>query len=230
MKKVILTAFAIVSGLLMSSALSAQQKGDFSVGGVIGVHGGSVTTKTVYKASTTQTLKNSAPSTTNFVLSPMFNYFVIDKLELSAGLQYNMLREFSEKDESSDKNLFAFRHIATFNIGLHYYVPIVKDVFFYTPGVEFGFGGGSYVSQLEQNAKATVKVPFAFGLQVDFGKFEFKPTKHLGFSINLLDFTMTLENLKADKDLSENVDLKVTNTSLSSGLNYGMSIGVKYYF
>lgn len=138
MKKLMFSAALMAASVL---SLSAQEKGDFTVGGMIGVQGGSNTLTMSYQ---NQSQNEKTPGTTSLGFSPQFSYFVIDNLELSAGLEYNMNKEFSET--YNDKNYFNTTHIAMFTIGANYYIPVIKDKLFYTPGVQFGFGGGSYKS------------------------------------------------------------------------------------
>lgn len=214
---------------MATAALSAQEKGDFAVGGMIGVQGGSSTVTASYQ---NQSQKEKTPGTTSLGFSPQFSYFVIDNLELSAGLEYDMTKDFYDVD--NDKNYFSTTNIAMFTIGVNYYIPIVKDIFFYTPGVQFGFGGGSYVTPAYNNdpnsnnaysGTETTSLPFAFGFSADLGKFEFKPVDFLGVSFNLLDFSVLYNTVKNNVP-----DLKTSMTSFTAGFNYGMSVGVKYYF
>ena len=80
----------------ITMTLSAQEQGDFSVGGTIGVTGGSASLKTSTTTNDqTNTTNSSAPEATGFKLAPMFNYFVIDNLQLSAGLSYQMDKTFT---------------------------------------------------------------------------------------------------------------------------------------
>ena len=157
MKKIIIFIAAIAFGV----TVSAQHKGDFSVGGALGVSGGSFKTTVKYIGKSTS---ESTPSTVDFILNPYFNYFVIDNLELNAGLGYSMQREFYDKDEDTGKNYYTFTHTALFQIGAHYFVPLVGGILYYTPGINFGFGGGSFVSPFDDdNIANTMKIPFAFG-------------------------------------------------------------------
>lgn len=201
-------------------ALSAQEKGDFAVGGIIGVQGGSVSTSISSSGTTSST---SAPSATKFTFNPTFSYFVINNLELSAGLDYDMNKTFS--GEKDGKNYFDFTHIALFQLGAHYYVPLIKGVLFYTPGFNIGFGGGSYVENVGPNAKTTTKVPFALGCDLNFAKFELKITKNVGLSFNLLDLGISYTSIDTG-----NKNIKAATTDVSAGLNYGASIGARYYF
>lgn len=41
--------------------------------------------------------------------------------------------------ESDGKKLYNTGHLAFAQIGAHYFVPIVRNLFYYTPGVDFGF-------------------------------------------------------------------------------------------
>lgn len=222
MKKLMFSAALMAASVL---SLSAQEKGDFTVGGMIGVQGGSNTLTMSYQ---NQSQNEKTPGTTSLGFSPQFSYFVIDNLELSAGLEYNMNKEFSET--YNDKNYFNTTHIAMFTIGANYYIPVIKDKLFYTPGVQFGFGGGSYKSPdidytTDNVATTTTKVPFTFGFSADLGKFEFKPVDYLGISLNLLDFTVLYNTIETGVD-----EIKASTTSFTAGFNYGMSVGVKYYF
>ncbi len=189
MKKFLLSAALIAAATF---SLSAQEKGDMAVGGTLGVSGG----------------VESETSNAQFELSPQFSYFVIDNLELSAGLKYTL--------DAVEKNTL---NVAMFTVGANYYLPLVKGKLFYTPGVQFGFGGGSQIVDFG-GEKLTGKLPFAFGFSADLGKFEFKALDCLGVTLNALDFTVLYLTTEA----------KTAVTNFTAGFNYGMSVGVKYYF
>lgn len=213
----------------ITMTLSAQEQGDFSVGGTIGVTGGSASLKTSTTTNDqTNTTNSSAPEATGFKLAPMFNYFVIDNLQLSAGLSYQMDKTFKTTD-ANNKNLFNFSHTALFVIGAHYYVPVIKGSLYYTPGIEFGFGGGSKVSQNGDGSSTTTKIPFAFAFNANLGTVEFKPIDCLGITLNVLDFTITTVTNRREMAQANTV-YKSTYTTFLAGLNYGISAGVKYYF
>lgn len=226
MKKALLSLAVLA---MSTAALPAQEKGDFTVGGFIGVSGGTSATTTSYQNNSNTT---KTPEITSLGFAPQFSYFVIDNLELSAGLEYDMSKEFYGVDNG--KNYFSTTNIAMFTIGANYYIPIVKDLLFYTPGVQFGFGGGSIITPAQNtdpNSNAaysgteTTSLPFAFGFSADLGKFEFKPVEFLGISFNLLDFTVLYNTVKTPVP-----DYSISMTNFTAGFDYGMSVGVKYYF
>ncbi len=226
MKKALLSLAVLATS---TAALPAQEKGDFTVGGFIGVSGGTSATTTSYQNNSNTT---KTPEITSLGFAPQFSYFVIDNLELSAGLEYDMSKEFYDVDNG--KNYFSTTNIAMFTIGANYYIPIVKDLLFYTPGVQFGFGGGSFIEparNTDPNSNAaysgteTTSLPFAFGFSADLGKFEFKPLEFIGISFNLLDFTVLYNTVKTPVP-----DYSMSMTNFTAGFDYGMSVGVKYYF
>ena len=211
MKKILVLFAALTAAL----TVSAQQKGSFSVGGTFGVTGG-VQSATVKIGDSKTT--DSTPAAVKFGISPRFNYFVIDNLELNAGLEYGLQRDYIGTDPD-DKNLYQFTNTALFVLGAHYFVPIVKNVLYYTPGIDLGFGGGSTITQLSRTESDKTKIPFAFSCGIDLGKFEFKPTKNIGITLNV--FSMAVATAKSDN---------VVVTAFATDLAYSSSIGVKYYF
>ena len=217
MKKFLLTA-ALAAACL---GMTAQEKGDFAVGGSIGVSGGTTTSSLTIAGNKTS---STEPSSTTLGFNPEFSYFVIDNLELSVGLSYGMQKDFTGTT-GDDKNLFSFTHVAMATIGANYYIPLIREKLFWTPGVQFGFGGGSYVSQTGQNSSSTVKVPFAFGFTAEIGTIEFKPLDYLGIYLNALDLAVSYVTLDTGSR-----DVKNSSTGFTGGFNYGISAGVKYYF
>ena len=217
MKKILLIASLAAACV----AASAQSKGDMAAGGIIGISGGSSSSAISVNGNTTTT---KTPSSTMFGFNPEFSYFVIDNLELSAGLSYQMQRD-PNGTTSDGTYLFSTTNIAMFDIGASYYIPLVKGLLYWTPGLTLGFGGGSIVSQNRANSKTTTKVPFAFGLNAGLGTVEFKPVNFLGISLNLLDLTLVYTEINTGSN-----NVKNSVSAFSAGLNYGISAGVKYYF
>lgn len=217
MKKFLL--IAALSAACFSA--SAQNKGDMAVGGVIGISGGSSTTTVNLNGNSTST---NSPSSTMFEFSPEFSYFIIDRLELSAGLNYGMQRDLNSTT-GDGTNLYSTTNIAMFTIGGNYYLPIFGDYFYYTPGLKLGFGGGSVTTQNSANSKTTTKVPFAFGLDLELGTVEFRPVDFLGISLNLFNLSVAYNTINTGAE-----SVKLSTSTFGVGLNYGMSAGVKYYF
>ena len=122
MKKIILAAALAVSSI----TLSAQNMGDMAVGGIIGISGGSSTTATSLNGNTNSE-KSASPMTLEF--SPEFSYFVIDNLELSAGLNYGMSRE--PIISTGDATLFGTTNIAKFTIGANWFFPMIEILYRY---------------------------------------------------------------------------------------------------
>ena len=137
---------------------------------------------------------------------------------MNAGLEYTLQRDYIGPD-SDDKNLYQFTNTALFVLGVHYFVPIVKNVLYYTPGIDLGFGGGSIIEQSSRTNSDKTKIPFAFGCGIDLGKFEFKPTNKIGVTLNV--FSMAVATVKSND---------IVATSFATDLAYSSSIGVKYYF
>lgn len=216
MKKPLLIAALAVACISMS----AQQKGDMSVGGTLGFSGGKTSSAVNIGGNTTST---SSPTSTVLEINPEFSYFLIDNLSLSVGFDYSMLKEVAEATES--RNLFSFTNLATVTLGANYYIPLIDGKLYYTPGVRFGFGGGSYVVQTGANQKTSTKIPFAFEFDAALGSMEFKPFERIGISLNLLDISVAYFTFSYG-----NENVKVSNTTFTAGLNYGISAGVKYYF
>lgn len=217
MKKILL--MAALSAVCIT--VSAQNRGDMAVGGIIGISGGSSSVATSFNGNTTTT---SSPSSTMFEFSPEFSYFIMDKLELSAGLNYGMQRDLNSTT-ADGTYLYSTTNVAMFTIGGNYYLPIFGDYFYYTPGLKLGFGGGSVTTQNSANSKTTTKVPFAFGLDLELGTVEFRPVDFLGISLNLFNLSVAYNTINTGSE-----SIKLSTTTFGVGLNYGMSAGVKYYF
>ena len=116
MKKLIICLLAIV-GLYMNHA-SAQQKGDFYLGGNLGVNVTSVS------------VSGESASAAEFGIAPEIGYFVTDRFMLGLGLSYNIA--------SGD----AATHTFTIGPKFSYYAPICDNLY-YTPSLEVAFAYGS---------------------------------------------------------------------------------------
>ena len=212
MKRFLTVAAAMLAA---SFALTAQEKGDFTVGGSLGISGGSHSVSNRYEGTTTT---SDYKSPTTFNIAPSFSYFVIDNLEVSAGLDYSMSTSY---DETNKDNTYT-TNIALFTLGANYYIPIA-DKLYYTPGISFGFGGGSEIEKTD-GTKYTVKRPFDFAFTMDFGKFEYKPMDCLGITANIFNLAVCYSSVYTGVE-----GLKTSTTDLSVNIS-AIRFGVKYYF
>lgn len=220
MKKILFLAVAA----MLSFAAVAQNKGDMFAGGMVGLSTGGSNSNVVYNGNAGE--KTSEIATVNFLFSVDYGYFVIDNLAISAGLEYAL--QALPSSEVRGKQYFQLVNAALFKIGAGYYVNLIADRFFYVPNITVGFGGGSVVDQLSEQ---TLSMPFAFGLSAGLGTFEVKINEHIGLTANLL--TLTYNYMKMNvlpEEMPQIYDAYAQSNSVSFGLNYGASVGVKYYF
>lgn len=127
MKKTL--AIVLMALVLSAVTASGQDKGDMSVSGSLSISGGNM-----------QVGENTTPYTFAFGIEPRFGYFVMDRLEVSVGLGYDLSR--TDKGEDTDGTKRYYRS-GVFSIlpKVSYYVPI-GDKFYYTPSFMFGVGFG----------------------------------------------------------------------------------------
>lgn len=220
MKKILFLAVAA----MLSFAAVAQNKGDMFAGGMVGLSTGGSNSNVVYNGNAGE--KTSEIATVNFLFSVDYGYFVIDNLAVSAGLEYAL--QALPSSEVRGKQYFQLVNAALFKIGAGYYVNLIADRFFYVPNITVGFGGGSVVDQLSEQI---LSMPFAFGLSAGLGTFEVKINEHIGLTANLL--TLTYNYMKMNvlpEEMPQIYDAYAQSNSVSFGLNYGASVGVKYYF
>lgn len=219
MKKVILFAAA----LLVCGAMSAQQKGDMSVSGTIGVSGGS--SRTSIKVNTTTNKGDRVPNDAQFNFGAEFGYFLFDNFKLSIGMGYGLTSTPTVQDKD-DKWLKDHQNVFTIGPSVAYYVKIV-DGLYYTPEVGFYGAFGNYK---EKTTDATVKTKFSgFALGINFAAVEFRPLDHFGFAASL--FSLQYANLKhTDEDKA--LDIKTTTRVSNVGVNFILNptVCVRYYF
>lgn len=220
MKKILFLA----ATTMLSFAAVAQNKGDMFAGGMVGLSTGGSNSNVVYNGNAGE--KTSEIATVNFLFSVDYGYFVIDNLAISAGLEYAL--QALPSSEVRGKQYFQLVNAALFKIGAGYYVNLIADRFFYVPNITVGFGGGSVVDQLSEQ---TLSMPFAFGLGVGLGTFEVKINEHIGLTANLLTLTYNYTKMNVlPEEMPQIYDAYAQSNSVSFGLNYGASVGVKYYF
>lgn len=152
---------------------------------------------------TTSVITDGNSSTNlNFSISPEFGYFVTNNLKVGASLSYGI--DFANYTT----------HTLSIMPNLAYYVKVC-DKFFYTPGLELGF-----VAAFSDG----LSMP-GFGLGVNLGSFEFRPTNKFGLSMNLLSLSYVLLTYK-----DKNYGVSFNSNAVSFNLGINPSIGVKYYF
>ena len=116
-------------------------------------------------------------------------------------------------------------NVNLFAIGpsIAYYLNIAGDLY-YTP--EFGFYGYFGQNKADKSPSTVQKNGVGgFGMNFAIGQFEFRPTAHLGLSVNLLAFDYAYLKMKGDD--SDNYS---TTSSVQFSLGIHPSVGFRYYF
>ena len=163
----------LASIILLSVPVLAQQRGDMTIGGKIGVaaSGGNLYEYEYYRDATyddyAESDKYPVDGAVDFGFDIRYGYFVIDNLELSAGLEYQLNAAPQERSDFKDEKYNTLTNLAYFNIGAAYYVNIYDGRLFYTPGISFGLGGGSIIDQqLKEDDRRyePLSIPFSFAI------------------------------------------------------------------
>ena len=134
-------------------------------------------------------------SATAFSIEPEFGYFVADKFKLGFSVGYAI----------SDSI-----HTLTVCPNIAYYVRLC-DGLYYTPGLEVGFAMGTTDGFTMPGFGATLN---AFSL-------EFRPTKHFGFTANILSVNAVVLN---------ETEYNISTTAINCNIGMNPTIGFKYYF
>ena len=116
MKKLL---FPVLALMLCIPPLSAQNKGDKYVGGIIGI------------TTTSISIDGSSASQTTFGFAPEFGYFASDRLRVGGSIGYQLISSDGETT-----------HGLTAGPSLAYYVRLC-DRFYYTPQLAVGFAFAS---------------------------------------------------------------------------------------
>ena len=124
-----------------------------------------------------------------FIIQPEFGGFVADKCKLGISTGYAISGGI---------------HTFTLTPNFSYYVRLCDNVY-YTPGIEAGFA----------MAAAGGAVAAGVGVGLQLFSMEFRPTKHFGFTANLI----SLNFVGMEGSAAINFDLGVNPT-----------VGLKYYF
>lgn len=195
------------------TALSAQNQGDMYISGSIGMNGSSS------KLTAGNTTVKS-PGGFQMSITPQFGYFIIDNLELHLGLGYSFTKEPDDDKSSKNTSLFVI------NPGVNYYLPIVENKFFYTPGLDLGIGFGAQ-NYIDDTSKEKLYGVTNFYVSLSLLSFEYRPVQNFGISFRAGDLTYSLMQYK---QTSGNETVKMAVNNFNFGINLGASIGFRYYF
>lgn len=146
--------------------------------------------------------KGNSATGVSFNIAPEFGYFVADNLKIGASISYGI-----ESADYATHTLSVLPNIA-------YYVKVCNN-FYYTPGLELGFAAGF---------TEDISMP-GFGLGVNLGSFELRPTEKFGISMNLLSLSYVVLTYN-DKDYG----VRFNTNAVNFNLGISPSIGVKCYF
>lgn len=221
--------------IAMSVSLSAQDKGDMYVSGVVnlGLNSSGITSKSSYESFWGS--ETVSVNRLNFGIAPKFGYFAADNFEVNVALKYNYGLESSpysyndsegRKDNSKEnvnKNTFMVTP------GISYYLPIISDKLYYVPsfGLGIGVAGGSIkYTEEDHNRTEKGKSSFAFGLFLDFLSFEYKMNTNMALTATVGGLSYTMATRSETKD---EVKTAVTNNIVDFGFDK-VSLGFKYYF
>lgn len=207
---------AIVCALLCIlgvTALNAQNQGDMYISGSIGMAGNS--TKVTAENTTVK-----SPGGFQMSITPQFGYFIIDNLELHLGLGYSFTKEPDDDKSSTNTSLFVI------NPGVNYYLPIVENKFFYTPGLDLGIGFGAQ-NYIDDTSKEKLYGVTNFYVSLSLLSFEYRPVQNFGISFRAGDLTYSLMSYKQTLG---NETVKTAVNNFNFGINLGASIGFRYYF
>lgn len=216
MKRFIVT---LAAAAMTCGAMFAQNRGDMYVGGILGVSGGS--SKTSVTVGSTTMKGDSTPSDTEFNLTGEFGYFFADNWRVSGSLGYELVSSPTNKKDGKwmkdNMNIFAI------GPSIAYYLNVTGNLY-YTP--EFGICGcfGQYKSDLT-SSKFQKNGVTGFGMNFAIGQFEFRPTAHLGLSVNLLSLEYAYLKIKGDD--SDNYS---TTSAVQFSLGIKPTVGFRYYF
>ena len=164
---ILVTLFAISFGV------AAQQKGEQSIGVYLGYDAGLSRYKfpsSDYQPSKIETVKN----TMHFLAALDYSYFVVDNLRLSAMLSY--IFEGNRDAKEATRSFSA-------GLGLAYYVRLAPN-FYYTPGLNAGYGIVSRDARLSTNAMKWLSLE-GWLAEIQPVALEFRPVKRFSMNVSL---------------------------------------------
>ena len=199
--------------IIGSTVMSAQNKGDMYISGSISMSGSS--SKVALNSTSVK-----EPGGFMMSIAPQFGYFIIDNLELHLGLGYSFQKEPDDDKSSTNTSLFVI------NPGVNYYLPIVENKFFYTPGLDLGIGFGAQ-NYIDDTSKEKLYGVTNFYVSLSLLSFEYRPVQNFGISFRAGDLTYSLMQYKQTVG---DETMKVSNNNFNFGLNLSTSLGFRYYF
>ena len=198
--------------IITCGSVSAQTKGEVSIGGIVGISGG---------YSGIRSEGNRTPSSTAFNAGAEFGWFFADNWRLGASMQYAL--DSNPYEKSGDGWLRQNTNLVLVGPDLAYYLKI-RDGFFFTPQVTvFGTVGSVKVETADIYVSKNV---VGYGVELAPGAFEFRPTPHFAFSVSFLTLGYSFTNIKkvGQNDYDIKTDVVTYNLAIQP------SIGLRYYF
>lgn len=204
MKKII----TIIAIMAIGYTAAAQKKGQFAFANSIYIDGG---TNISSVKGDGDNIRNTRAKNTLFTIGTGIDYFVMDNLAITGRIKYGLYNAGGRSD-----------HTFTVAPGARYYVPLVANKFFYTPGANISMG-------LETSFG---DVGFTCGLNLDLAMLEFRPIERLGLTLSLASFSWNMATY-ATVDRSSGTPIIARETDHSIRLNgscVNIGVGIKFYF
>lgn len=220
--------FSLIAVVLLIAGLtlSAQQKGQMTISGRIGVQTSGKNETITGNNTTTST---SEKGRTYFNIGASYGIFILNNLEVGLGIDYGMNKW--QRNQNSDSNIKLYETESNFTLTpqVRYYIPIVEGKFYYNPGLLLGFGFGGGNIQTSENTTVKDDPTFIFNMKLQLASFEFKPCDKLGISFSLGGLSYYMES---SKNVTETVTKKDTYSSFDLSLDSLLypELGFKWYF
>ncbi len=138
-----------------------------------------------------------------FSVSPQVGYMFNDNWGIALDVTYGLDKDNGKEDTAMGVGLSGLYNLK------------ITDKFFYTPSLRVGFASETNKEHKEKVYEGTV-----IGAELDFLKFELRPSCHWGFTFAFGTLDVSSAKVKDDDD-----------STLRGGLNLGRTaVGFKYYF
>lgn len=220
------TTTATYSGGSSSRAASVgHHKGQFGITANVGFSGGN-TINVAPDPATGQPVSTTTPlGTSTFDILVGVNYFVLDKLEIGAGIGYSNTKTFLGQDANNQDR---YRNNGLFQIAPYvgYHIPICSWLH-YVPQLELSLGFGSQVTDITINPK-TQQTGSSTRIALDLAliNFEILASKHFSLTLNVGGFSFVhtkMENVNG-------INTSRTSNNFAMNLVNGGFVGFRYYF